>query len=67
LGVLSTPFRLIVPRELADAMVAQAVAELPNECCGILAGIVDADEAGAIGRVRRHYPLVNAAASPKEF
>jgi proteasome lid subunit RPN8/RPN11 len=45
-------------------MVAQAVAELPNECCGLLAGRV---EAGGVGRVVRRYPLVNALASPVLF
>ncbi len=41
-------------------MVAQAIAELPNECCGLLAGTAD-------GRVVVRYPLVNAAGSPTEF
>jgi proteasome lid subunit RPN8/RPN11 len=41
-------------------MVAQAIAELPNECCGLLAG-------PAGGDVCRHYPLANAAASPREY
>ncbi|HLJ98099.1 MAG TPA: M67 family metallopeptidase [Gemmataceae bacterium] len=45
-------------------MVAQARAELPNECCGLLAGLVDE---GNIGRVHQHYPLVNNAASPREY
>ena len=43
-----------------DAMVSQALAERPNECCGLLAGVV----VEGIGKVSRHYPLVNAAASP---
>jgi proteasome lid subunit RPN8/RPN11 len=44
-------------------MLAQAQAELPNECCGILAGrIVD----GA-GQVEARYPLVNELASPREY
>jgi len=37
---LSTPFQLIVPRSIYDDMIAQARSELPNECCGILAGRV---------------------------
>lgn len=57
---LSTPFRLQLPRRLYEEMVAQAVAELPNECCGLLAGAPE-------GRVSRRYPLVNAAACPTEY
>src|SRR5262245_9214659 len=45
-------------------MLAQAREELPNECCGLLAGPLP--EAG-IGRVVHRYPLVNAEASPTEF
>lgn len=41
-------------------MVQQARAELPNECCGLLAGTPD-------GRVLCRYPLVNTAASPREY
>jgi proteasome lid subunit RPN8/RPN11 len=41
-------------------MIAQAVAELPNECCGLLAGTPD-------GRVTHRYGLINAAASPVEY
>jgi proteasome lid subunit RPN8/RPN11 len=40
-------------------MLAHARAELPNECCGLLAG----DRAQAT----QHYPLVNAAASPTRY
>ena len=45
-------------------MVAQAKAELPNECCGLLAGLVDQSK---VGRVLQRYPLVNNAASPTEY
>jgi proteasome lid subunit RPN8/RPN11 len=45
-------------------MVAQAKAELPNECCGLLAGLVDELKAG---RVLQRYPLVNNVASPTEY
>lgn len=54
------PFRLVLPRALYDALVAHALAEQPNECCGLLAGV----EADGVARVVAHYPLVNAAASP---
>ena len=45
-------------------MVQQARAELPNECCGLLAGKIDTT---GTARVSRRFPLVNAAASPREF
>jgi proteasome lid subunit RPN8/RPN11 len=60
-------------------MLAQARAESPNECCGLLAGFVPGGEAGAdkgsglptngprVARVVQRYPLVNAAKSPKEY
>jgi len=58
------PFhRLIVPPDLLAAIVEQAMAEAPLECCGLLAGRVR-DEAGLV-EVR--YPLLNEAASPVEF
>ena len=46
-------------------MLAQATAELPLECCGLLAGPPSQD--GLALCVRRCYPLVNAAASPTEY
>ncbi|MFO0876354.1 MAG: M67 family metallopeptidase [Gemmataceae bacterium] len=60
---MSIPFRLIVPRALVEAMVAQAQAELPAECCGLLAGVLR----DGVGRVEVRYPLVNALASPTEY
>jgi len=48
--------------------MAQAIAELPNECCGLLAGTIEDSQTGdRIGRVVQRYPLVNVTASPKEF
>jgi proteasome lid subunit RPN8/RPN11 len=44
-------------------MIAQANAELPNECCGLLAGKIEE----GIGRVKKRYPLVNEAQSPVRF
>jgi proteasome lid subunit RPN8/RPN11 len=46
-------------------MVAQALAEAPSECCGLLAG----PPAGQGGErtVTAHYPLVNALASPTDY
>jgi proteasome lid subunit RPN8/RPN11 len=44
-------------------MIAQARAELPNECCGILAGTIALDD----GIVSVRYPIKNDRASPVEF
>lgn len=44
-------------------MLEHARAELPNECCGLLAGQLGV----GIGTVTLRLPLVNAAASPTEF
>lgn len=52
--------RLRIPKNLFDAMIAQARAEAPNECCGLLAGpVVEFDYI-----VVERMPLVNAAATP---
>jgi [CysO sulfur-carrier protein]-S-L-cysteine hydrolase len=56
---------LIVPRPVLAEMLAQAVAEAPLECCGVLGG--SAPAAGQPPRAVRCYPLVNAAASPVAF
>ena len=56
-------FRLELLRADYQAMLDQARAELPNECCGLLAGIVE----GGVGRVVARYPLVNKLSSPVEF
>lgn len=45
-----------LPRQLFDEMVRHARAELPNEACGVLAGLD--------GRPVRVYPMRNAEASP---
>src|SRR5262245_62097074 len=62
---VSTSFRLLLPRPLHDDIIAQARAELPNECCGILAGhVITSDTGERLAQVLRRYPLVNAADSP---
>jgi proteasome lid subunit RPN8/RPN11 len=62
------PFQVRLPRPLLEAMIAQALAERPNECCGLLAGTIAAEKGIArIGRVVERYPLVNALASPTEY
>src|SRR6516162_1669832 len=63
------PFRLVVPKDVYSVMVVQALTERPNECCGFLAGVVEAPVGGnvPVGRVARAYPLKNEAASPTEY
>ncbi len=68
------PFRLRLPPAIYAAMIAQARAELPNECCGFLAGRLPAAPAesgppGAVplARVEDRYPLVNEAKSPRDY
>jgi proteasome lid subunit RPN8/RPN11 len=46
-------------------MVAQAVAEAPLECCGLLAGPPAAE--GEDRRVTARYPLINALASGTDY
>ena len=61
--MVPTPYRLVVPCRFHEEIVKQAREELPNECCGMLAGCVE----NGVGRITRRYPLVNAAASPVLF
>ena len=56
--------RLVVPRLIWTEMLAQAEAERPLECCGLLAGTVAED---GTGLVQVRYPLINEAASPVEY
>ncbi len=56
---MSLDEKLQMPRQLFDEMLAQALTELPNECCGLLAG--------RDGRVTHRYPLTNALASPNQY
>jgi proteasome lid subunit RPN8/RPN11 len=52
-----------VPADVLAALIAQAKAEAPLECCGLLAGrIVD-----GVAVAEMRYSLVNDAASPVEF
>lgn len=62
---MSTTFRLLLPRPIYDAMIAQALRELPNECCGLLAGTISKD--GATAQAAQLCPLVNELRSPTEF
>ena len=56
---MSLDGKLQIPSRVYEEMLAQAVAELPNECCGLLAG--------RGGRVTQRYPLPNALVSPVRY
>ncbi|MBM4070190.1 MAG: M67 family metallopeptidase [Planctomycetes bacterium] len=61
-------YKLIVPQDFYRQMLEQARAELPNECCGLLAGkIVEEPGKPPLGWVSAWYPLVNDKASPVEY
>lgn len=60
---MNAPFQLAIPQAIYDAMIAHAYAELPAECCGLLAGTI----ADGVGQVNEHYPLINALKSPTEY
>lgn len=61
-------FRLLLPASILEEMLAHARAELPNECCGLLAGVLPSDECFEL-RVRAgtRYPLENELKSPTEY
>ncbi len=61
---MSTSLPVQLPRRILAAMIEQALAEQPRECCGLLAG-VPAAEAGGVLRIEQRYPLTNAAANPE--
>lgn len=50
------PPALVLPRALADELVAHATADLPNECCGMISGLD--------GRARRVHRASNSESSP---
>jgi proteasome lid subunit RPN8/RPN11 len=49
---------LRISQQFVDAVVAQSIAEYPDECCGVILGPVGSDQA------TRLKPMTNAAASP---
>jgi len=53
---MATQATLRVPQAMADAILAQARAEYPNEACGVIIG--------RNGIAERLKPMFNAAASP---
>ncbi|HEV8061942.1 MAG TPA: M67 family metallopeptidase [Gemmataceae bacterium] len=67
---MTTPprFRLLLPRSIYEEMVAHAQAELPAECCGLLAGrLPERGDLEAAVRVEVRYPLRNELRSPTEY
>ena len=60
---MNSRYILRIPRQVYVAMIDHARAELPNECCGILAG----QFAEHIAVTTLHLPLVNDLADPRRF
>ena len=52
---------LSLPPDLADAVMAHARAELPNEACGLISGSL------ATGRATAFHPARNVEASPLRY
>lgn len=52
---------LTLPPAVADALLAHARSELPNEACGLLSGSL------ATGRATRFHPARNIEASPLRY
>lgn len=57
------PGSLTLPRAVADALLAHARAELPNEACGLLGGRL----ADGAGRATTFFPARNAERSPLRY
>ena len=58
------PAVVLLPREIADAIIAQARAESPNEACGLVIGSAPA---ASDGIALRYEACRNAAASPVRY
>jgi len=50
---------ILLPRKIVDGIIQQALAELPNEACGLLGG--------KDNLVKEQYALTNIDASPEHF
>jgi proteasome lid subunit RPN8/RPN11 len=58
------PFtRLVIPDAVLRAMIEHARAELPIECCGLLAGRIE----GQTGVVTQRFAVRNDLASPTDY
>ena len=59
-----SPFlRFEIARPILDEAIAHARDELPNECCGLLAGEI----ADGVGIATSRFPIRNDEASPREY
>src|SRR5437016_6386484 len=59
----STRPRLLIPPHVLNMLMGHALRELPNECCGVLAGVRSAD--GTELQVSRGFALHNVADDPQ--
>ncbi|MDR1416289.1 MAG: M67 family metallopeptidase [Prevotellaceae bacterium] len=50
---------ILIPQAILNGITAQALSELPNEACGLLAG--------SGSEVTKQYPLTNVDHSPEHF
>lgn len=58
------PFtQLVLPDLLKTEIINHAQSTLPNECCGLLAGVI----VDGVGVVTERYPVRNDAASPTAY
>ena len=53
--------RLVIPRGIADEMLAHARSEVPNEACGLLGGVL------AEGMATAYHPARNEEVSPLRY
>lgn len=58
---------LSLPRHVLADIIAQAFDEAPLECCGLLAGPVEAAGAGPDAIVERYFRCTNAAGSARVY
>lgn len=61
--MVSRSEHLLLPRHFYVAMLAHAQSELPNECCGIFAGVREGEALSVLA----HFPLINEAGSPTRY
>ncbi len=54
---------LAIPEPLLAEVVEHARSESPNECCGLLGGIIS----GGVGKAAHRFAIGNDAASPTEY
>jgi len=66
---LVNAIRLEIPGKLYQEIVQKALAERPNECCGLLAGkLLQPGPTGIlVGGLERHFAMTNAKAGPRRY